>query len=196
MDPRVDAFIQKAVKWQEELSLMRSFLLECGLREEIKWGSPCYTWQGVNIAGIRGFKEHCALWFFKGVLLKDEASLLISSGEETQAMRQIRFTDSERIVKLTPALKSYVFEAIEAEKAGLKVEYRNTADFDIPVEFQQKLDTFPELKKAFTGLTPGRQRDYIRHFADAKQLKTRESRIEKCIPQILEGKGLNDKYIC
>ena len=192
MNPKVDFFFNKASKWQEEYEKMRIIALDCGLTEELKWGCPCYTCNKTNIVLIHGFKEYCAYLFHKGALMKDPAGILIQQTENVQAARQVRFTDLQEIIKLEPILKAYIKEAIEVEKAGLKIEYKKTEEYSIPEEFQKKLDEIPVLKKAFGALTPGRQRAYIFHFSQPKQSKTRESRIEKCIPQILDGKGLND----
>jgi len=182
----------KVNNWQEELKELRVIVLDCGLTEESKWGVPCYTFSRSNIAIIAAFKEYCALSFFKGALLKDVNRILDKPGLNTQAVRLIRFTNVREIIKITPILKAYVYEAIEVEKAGLKVDLKKTSDFNIPEEFQNKIDEFPALKTAFETLTPGRQRAYLFHFSQPKQSKTRESRVEKCIPQILNGKGLHD----
>ena len=171
---------------------LRRISLGCELTEELKWGKPCYTFQNSNIVLIHGFKEYCALLFFKGALLKDAKGILVQQTKNVQAARQIRFTNVREIDKIEPILKAYIKEAIEVEKAGLKVDYKKTADFAIPEEFQNKLDEIPALKTAFDALTPGRQRGYILYFSAPKQSKTRESRIEKCMQQILDGKGLND----
>jgi len=192
MNPKVDCFFSKAKKWQEEFEKLRTIILDCGLTEELKWGKPCYTFQNSNIVLIHGFKEYCALLFFKGALLKDTKGILLQQTENVQAARQIRFTNVREIGKMEPILKAYIKEAIEVEKAGLKVDYKKTADFAIPEEFQNKLDEIPALKTAFGALTPGRQRGYILYFSAPKQAKTRESRVEKCMQQILNGKGLND----
>jgi len=192
MNPKVDFFFSKAKKWQEEFEKLRTIILDCGLTEELKWGKPCYTFQNSNIVLIHGFKEYCALLFFKGALLKDTKGILLQQTENVQAARQIRFTNVREIGKMEPILKAYIKEAIEVEKAGLKVDYKKTADFAIPEEFQNKLDEIPALKTAFGALTPGRQRGYILYFSAPKQAKTRESRVEKCMQQILNGKGLND----
>jgi uncharacterized protein YdeI (YjbR/CyaY-like superfamily) len=193
MNPRVDEFISKAQKWQEEFEKLRMIILDCGLTEELKWGVPCYTFEDHNIVLIHGFKDYCAVLFFKGVLLKDEIGVLVQQTENVQATRQIRFTDVEEIVEMEPLIKAYVNEAIEVEKAGLKVEYKETTEFNMPQEFQNKLDQLPELKTAFEALTPGRQRAYLLYFSSAKQSKTREARVEKYKQQILDGKGLNDR---
>ncbi len=192
MNPKVDAILRKAEKWQKEFEELRSLVLDCGLSEELKWGQPCYTHQKKNIVLIHGFKEYCALLFFKGVLLKDAKGILIRQTENVQAGRQIRFTNVREIVKLKPVLKAYIYEAVEVERAGLKVQHKKTSDFPIPEEFQNKLDEIPALKAAFDRLTPGRQRAYLFYFSQAKQSKTREARVEKYTQQILKGKGLND----
>jgi len=193
MNPKVDEFISKAQKWQEEFEKLRMIILDCGLNEDLKWGVPCYTFEGRNIVLIHGFKEYCALLFVKGALLKDAQAILITQTENTQAARQIRFTDVQEIVEMEPILKAYTYEAIEVEKAGLKVEFKETSEYAIPEEFQSKLDEIPALKTAFDALTPGRQRAYILYFSQPKQSKTRESRVEKYMPQILNGKGLHDR---
>ncbi|MDN5286098.1 MAG: hypothetical protein JWR38_2372 [Mucilaginibacter sp.] len=192
MNPKVDFYFNKAQKWQEELEQLRMIVLDCGLTEELKWGCPCYTFQKSNIVLIHVFKEYCALLFFKGALLNDANGILIQQTENVQAARQIRFTNVWEIVEKAPILKTYIFEAVGAEKAGLKVALKKTAEFKIPAEFQNKLDKIPVLKTAFDGLTPGRQRAYMLHFSAPKQSKTRESRVEKCMLQILNGKGLKD----
>jgi uncharacterized protein YdeI (YjbR/CyaY-like superfamily) len=191
-NPKVDFFFSKAKKWKEEFEKLRTIVLDCGLTEELKWGKPCYTFQKSNIVVIQGFKEYCALMFFKGALLKDAHGILSRIGEHTQAGRQIRFTNVREIVPMEPILKAYIREAIEVEKAGLKVKLKKTSDFKIPEEFQNKLDQIPALKAAFDALTPGRQRGYIFYFSQPKQSKTRESRVAQCMQQILKGKGLND----
>jgi uncharacterized protein YdeI (YjbR/CyaY-like superfamily) len=193
MNPKVDTFLSEAQKWQEELEKLRIISLDCGLTEELKWGKPCYTFQKSNIVILQGFKEYCALLFVKGALLSDANGILITQTENTQAARQIRFTNVREIVEMEPVLRAYIYEAIEVEKAGLKVDYKKTSEFVIPEEFQSKLDEIPALKTAFDALTPGRQRAYILHFSQPKQSKTRESRVEKCMQQILNGKGLNDR---
>ena len=190
MNPKVDGFLRKSKKWEEEIKKLRMIVLDCGLTEELKWGKPCYTFQESNVVIIQGFKEYCALLFCKGALLKDAKGILIQQTENMQAVRQIRFTNVREIV--APVLKAYVRAAIEVEKAGLEVTYKKTSDFKIPEEFQNKLNEIPDLKTAFGALTPGRQRGYLLYFSGAKQSKTRESRVEKCMPQILKGKGLND----
>lgn len=192
MNPAVDFYFHKSEKWQEELARLRKIVLDCGLTEELKWGVPCYTFQKGNVVLIHTFKEYCALLFFKGALLADTNSILVQQTENVQATRQIRFTHVQEIVELKPVLKAYIFEAVEVEKAGLKVELKKTTEFAVSEEFQQKLDELPTLKTAFEALTPGRQRAYLLHFSQPKQAKTREARVEKCLPQILNGKGLNE----
>ena len=192
MNPKVDWYFTKAEKWQKELEQLRTIILDCGLTEELKWGVPCYTFQKNNIALIHVFKEYCAVLFHKGVLLNDTHGILIQQTENVQAARQVRFTNLREIIELEPVLKTYIYEAIEVEKAGLKVEMKKTTEFNMPTEFQYKLNESPTLKTAFEALTAGRQRGYLLHFSAAKQAKTRESRVEKCIEQILNGKGLDD----
>ncbi|HXI26175.1 MAG TPA: YdeI family protein [Pyrinomonadaceae bacterium] len=191
-NPKVDWFFAKATEWQEEYEKLRAIVLDCGLTEELKWGCPCYTFEKRNIVLMHGFKEYCALLFFKGALLKDPKRILVQQTENVQAARQIRFTDLRQIVKLQTILKAYISEAIEVERAGVKVPLKETKEFDVPEEFQNKLSKSPALKKAFNALTPGRQRGYLLYFSAPKQSKTRASRIEKSVPQILVGKGLND----
>jgi uncharacterized protein YdeI (YjbR/CyaY-like superfamily) len=193
MNPKVDVFLSKAKKWQEEFEKLRMIILDCQLTEELKWGWPCYTFQKSNIVLINGFKEYCALLFFKGALLNDANGILNKIGENTQAGRQIRFTNVREIVEMEPILKAYIYEAIEVEKAGLKVNFKKNTELIFPEEFQNKLDENPALKTAFDALTPGRQRAYNLYFSAPKQSKTRESRVEKCMQQILNGKGLNDQ---
>lgn len=192
MNPKVDEFLRKAKKWQEEFEKLRMIILDCQLTEELKWGKPCYTFQESNIVLIHGFKDYCALLFIKGSLLHDVNGILIQQTENVQAGRQIRFTNVKEIVEMETILKAYIYEAIEVEKAGLEVNFKKNAEFIIPEEFQNKLDEIPALKTAFDALTLGRQRAYILYFSAAKQSKTRESRVEKCMQQILNGKGLND----
>jgi uncharacterized protein YdeI (YjbR/CyaY-like superfamily) len=192
MNTKVDFFFNKAEKWQKELEKLRTIVLDCGLTEELKWGCPCYTFEKRNIVLIHSFKEYCAVLFFKGALLNDPNGILIQQTENVQAARQMRFDDVREIIELEPVLKAYVFEAIEAEKAGLKVKLKKTAEFKMPEEFQVRLDDIPELRTAFYALTPGRQRGYLLYFSSAKQAKTREARIEKYMPQIINGKGLDD----
>ena len=193
MNPKVDGYLRKSKKWQEELEKLRMIILDCQLTEELKWGKPCYTFQKSNILIIQGFKEFCALLFCKGALLNDANGILIKPGENTQAGRWIKFTNVREIVEMETILKAYIYEAIEVEKAGLEVNYKKTSEFISPEEFQNKLDEIPALKTAFDALTPGRQRAYILYFSAPKQSKTRESRVEKCMQQILNGKGLNDQ---
>jgi uncharacterized protein YdeI (YjbR/CyaY-like superfamily) len=190
MNPKVDDHLRKAKKWQEEMKKLRRISLDCGLTEELKWGKPCYTFQKSNIVIIQGFKEFCVLLFCKGALLNDPNGILTKFG--WQAARRIPFTNVREIIEIEPSLKAYIREAIEAEKAGLKVTLKKNPE-PIPEELQNKLDEIPALKAAFDALTPGRQRGYILYFSGAKQSKTRESRVEKCMPQILNGKGLNDR---
>jgi uncharacterized protein YdeI (YjbR/CyaY-like superfamily) len=192
MNPKVDGLLKKAKKWQEEFETLREIVLGCPLTEEVKWGQACYTSDGTNIVLIHGFKEYCALLFFKGALLKDPTGILIQQTEHVQAARQIRFTNVREIVAMKPILKAYILEAIEVEKAGLKVKLKKTSDFKVAEEFKKKLDENAALKKAFAALTPGRQKGYLLYFSAAKQSKTREARVEKCMPQILKGKGLLD----
>ncbi|MBT31763.1 MAG: hypothetical protein CMO01_19060 [Thalassobius sp.] len=193
MNPKVDFFFEKASKWQEAYEKLRTIVLDCGLVEELKWGVPCYTVQDNNVVLIHGFKEYCALLFHKGALLKDADGILIQQTENVQAARQIRFSNVLEIIDLEETIKAYIKEAVQVEKAGLKVELKKTAEYTVPEEFQSVLDDNPNIKSAFDALTPGRQRGYLLHFSQPKQAKTRESRIEKCISQILDGKGLNDK---
>ena len=192
MNPKVDFYFDKADKWQEEYKQLRTIALDCNLSEELKWGSPCYTYDKNNIVLIHGFKEYCALLFFKGALLNNTDGILIQQSENVQAARQVRFTNLQEIKELETILKNYIYEAIEVEKAGLKVTLKKTTEYNIPEEFKTKLDEDPALKTAFEALTPGRQRGYLLHFSQPKQSKTRESRIENAIPQIFDGKGLND----
>ena len=198
MNPKVDWYFSKAQKWQEEIEKLRMIVLDCGLSEELKWGCPSYSLpasadrQKKNIVLIHVFKEYCALLFFKGALLKDTDGILIQQTKNVQAARQIRFTNVREIVEMERTLKAYIYEAIEVEKAGLKVKLKKTTEFKMPAEFQNRLDKMPALKKAFYALTPGRQRGYLLYFSSAKQSQTRESRIDKCMKQILNGKGLDD----
>ncbi len=192
MNPKVDWYFTKNEKWQNEIKQLRTIVLDCGLAEELKWGCPCYTFQKSNIVLIHVFKEYCAVLFFKGVLLKDAKGILIQQTENVQAARQMRFTNIGEIVKRKSILKAYIYEAIEVEKAGLKVELKKPTEFKMAEEFQNKFDKTPGLKTAFEALTPGRQRAYLLHFSQPKQSKTRESRVEKCVKQILNGKGLDD----
>ena len=192
MNSKVHLFFENAKKWQEEMQLLRSIILECGVDEDYKWMHPCYVYKESNIVLIHGFKQYCALLFFKGVLLKDKKSILVRQTENVQEGRQIRFTNLAEISNLKDTIKDYILEAIEIENAGLKVKLKKTIEFKIPQEFQNVLDDMPKLKTAFEGLTPGRQRGYLLYFHSPKQSKTRVARIEKCIPQILNGKGLED----
>ena len=192
-NPQVDFYFNQAEKWQKEFKKLRRIILDCPLTEELKWGKPSYSFEENNIVLIHGFKEYCALLFFKGALLKDPKGILVQQTENVQAARQIRFTHVREIVELESVLKAYIHEAIEVEKAGLKVEYKKTSEFKMPEEFQKKLDKIPALKTAFKALTPGRQRGYLLHFSAPKQSKTRQSRVVKCMRQILNGKGLNDE---
>ena len=192
MNPKVDAYISKLKQWREETEKLRAIVLACPVTEELKWGVPCYTFDDRNVVLIHGFKEYCAILFVKGALLKDPKGILIQQTENVQSARQVRFTSLQEIVKLQAVLKTYIRAAIEVEKAGLKVVHKSTEEFEVAEEFQNRLDKTPTLKKAFEALTPGRQRAYLLHFSSAKQSKTRESRIEKCLPMILDGKGLND----
>jgi uncharacterized protein YdeI (YjbR/CyaY-like superfamily) len=192
MNPKVDVYLSKAKKWRKEIEKLRRILLGCQLTEELKWGKPCYTFQTSNVVVILPLKEYCALLFCKGTLLKDAHGILVKAGENTQAARHIRFAHLREIVEREIILKTYIQQAIEVEKAGLEVTYKKITEFKVPEELQKKLDEIPALKTAFKALTPGRQRGYFLYFSAAKQSKTRESRVEKCIPQILKGKGLND----
>lgn len=203
MNPKVDFYFSKAGKWQKELEQLRSIVLDCGLTEELKWGVPCYTFQAAkesattrkqagNVVLIHDFKEYCALLFFKGALLNDPHGILIQQTENVQAARQVRFTNVKEIVKLKPVLKAYIYEAVEVEKAGLKVKLKKATEYKVPEEFKSKLAKNAALKTAFDALTPGRQRAYLLHFSSPKQSKTREARVEKYMKQILNGKGLND----
>jgi uncharacterized protein YdeI (YjbR/CyaY-like superfamily) len=192
MNPKVDFYFNKAKKWQEELEKLRMIALDCQLTEELKWGVPCYMFQKSNIVLIHVFKEYCAFLFFKGALLNDANGILIQQTENVQAARQIRFTNVREIVEMEPILKTYIYEAIELEKAGLKVDFKKAAEFIIPEEFQNKLNEIPALQAAFEALTPGRQKAYYLYFSAPKQSKTREARVEKYMQQILNGKGLDD----
>lgn len=192
MNLKVDEFLRNAKQWQKEFKELRRIILDCQLSEELKWGKPCYTFQKSNIVIIQGFKEYCALLFVKGALLKDARDVLTTLTENTQAARQIRFTNIQEIIAMEDTLKDYLHEAIEVEKTGLKVSYKKTAEYAIPEEFQKKFDEMPALRTAFNALTPGRQRAYLLYFSAPKQSQTRESRVEKYVQQILNGKGLND----
>ena len=192
MNPEVDWFFNKATKWKEAYNSLREIILECDLDEELKWGCPCYTYNGKNILLIHGFKQYVAILFHKGALLKDKGNVLVQQTENVQSARQLRFTSINEIEKQRKLIITYTREAIQVEKAGLKVELKKTTEYKMPVEFKTVLDDMPELKKAFLLLTPGRQRGYLLYFSSPKQAKTRESRLEKYIPKILEGKGLDD----
>ena len=192
MNPKVDWFFDKATKWQEAYAELRTLVLDCGLTEELKWGCPCYTFEGGNVVLIHGFKDYCALLFMKGALLNDPAGILVQQTENVQASRQIRFTNVTEIVNNESILKAYIREAIANEKAGLKVELKPTTEFKMPDEFKLALDEMPELKTAFEALTPGRQRGYLLFLSTPKQSKTRQERIDKYVPKILSGKGLDD----
>ena len=195
MNPKVDFYFSKAKNWEDEIRKMRTIVLDCGLTEELKWGCPCYTFQKSNIVLIHVFKEYCALLFFKGALLNDANGILIQQSENVQSARQVRFGNVREIVEIEPILKAYIYDAIEVEKAGLKVNFKKSTELVFPEEFKKKLSARggQALKAAFSALTPGRQRAYNLYFSAPKQSKTRENRIEKCIPQILNGKGLNDE---
>jgi uncharacterized protein YdeI (YjbR/CyaY-like superfamily) len=192
MNPKVDFYFTKAKTWQKEIEQLRTIVLDCSLTETLKWGCPCYTHEDSNIVLIHTFKEYCALLFFKGALLKDPKNILIQQTENVQAARQMRFTSAQEITKLKTTIKAYIKEAVAVEKSGAKVELKKTSEFAMPDEFKAVLKEDAALKKAFNALTPGRQRGYLLHFSSAKQSKTREARIEKCIPDIMEGKGLNE----
>ncbi|WP_336703670.1 YdeI/OmpD-associated family protein [Chryseobacterium indologenes] len=192
MNPKVNFFFENAGQWQEEFEKLRAIALRTELVEDLKWGCPCYTYEGKNIFLIHGFKEYCALLFFKGALMKDPDNILIQQSKNVQAARQIRFTEVAQINDLEEILRAYMFQAVEIEESGAKVEMKKTKEFEMAEEFQEKLDQNPALHEAFKALTPGRQRAYLLHFSSAKQSKTREARIEKCIPQIMDGIGLND----
>ena len=192
MNPTVDAYLSELEQWREESEKLQKIILGCQLTEELKWGKPCYKYGNTNLVIIQGFKEYCALLFFKGVLLSDPEGVLVKTGENTEVGRQLRFTNVKEITKLAPIIQSYIYEAIEIERAGIKVEVKKSTELDIPEEFQQQLAKNAALKKAFFALTQGRQKAYIFYFSGAKQSKTRMNRVEKCIPQILDGKGLNE----
>lgn len=192
MNSKIEDFFNNQTTWKAEMDVLRSIALDCNLNEELKWKVPCYTYKGNNIFIIHGFKEYCAINFFKGALLKDDEKILVQQTKNVQATRQIRFTGSKEISALEKTLKAYIFEAIEVEKAGLKINYKKTDDFEVPIEFAQKLKELPELEKAFKALTSGRQKGYLLYFTGAKQAKTREARIEKYIPRIMNGIGFND----
>lgn len=193
MNPKADFYFEAENNWQDALKRLRKIVLSCGLTEEVKWGTPCYTYGKSNIVLLHVFKEYCAMLFFKGALLNDTHGILVQQTANVQAARQVRFTDAREVTKLAPVLKAYIYEAIEAEKAGLKVSFKKTTAYTVPEEFQEKLDKRPALKKAFEALTPGRQRAYLLFFSSPKQPATRTSRVEKYIQHILKGKGLNDE---
>ena len=192
MNAKVDLFLNNATKWKEEMTLLRAIVLDSELAEDYKWMHPCYTFQGKNVVLIHGFKEYCALLFHKGALLKDPAGILIQQTENVQSARQIRFTDVSEIKRDTSNIKAYIKEAIDIEKSGRKLTLKTTSDYTVPAEFKIRLDQNADLKNAFSSLTPGRQRAYLFYFAQAKLAKTKESRIEKYIPKILAGRGLED----
>lgn len=192
MNPQVDFFFEEPSQWQKEYKKLRTIVLGCGLTEELKWGVPCYTYENSNLVLIHGFKEYCALLFHKGALLKDTNDILIQQTKNVQAARQVRFTNVQEIEKLKPVLKSLIYQAIEVEKAGLKINFKKTEEFEMSPEFQKRLDKNKTLKSAFENLTPGRQKGYLLYFSQAKQTKTRESRIDKSVDKILKGQGLND----
>jgi Uncharacterized protein conserved in bacteria len=189
---KIDPYFNKLTQWKEESALLREIVLDCGLTEDFKWMHPCYTFEGKNIVLIHGFKDYCALLFHKGALLKDPHGILVQQTENVQAARQIRFTNVQEIEEMQLILKAYIDEAVEVEKAGLQVEYKQNTEYIVPEELENKFVEIPDLKTAFESLTPGRQRAYLLHFSSPKQAKTREARIEKYIPHILDGKGLND----
>ena len=192
MNPKVDFHFNKAEKWQAELAILRKIVLDCGLTEDLKWGVPCYTFGQNNVVLLHVFKEYCTVLFVKGALLQDANGLLVQQTENTQSARQIRFTSVQEIMEMTAVLKAYIFEACEVEKLGLTVAFKKTTEYTLPEELQRKLDKNPVLKTAFDALTPGRQRAYLLYFSAPKQAKTREARVNKCVPQILSGKGLTD----
>jgi len=193
INPKVDAFFRTAEKWREELKRLRMILLDCHLTEELKWGKPSYAFEQGNVVILQPFKEYCALLFYKGALLRDAEGVLVRPGEHSQSGRQIRFTNLREIAAKEAVVKAYVAEAIAAEKAGLQVKFKKTSEYKVPRELKKKMAEMPALKTAFRALTPGRQRGYLLYFSAAKQSKTRESRIEKCIPQILKGRGWNER---
>ncbi len=192
-NPKVDGYVGRAENWQDAVAQLRAIALDCPLSEELKWGVPCYTFDDSNIVLIHTFKQYCALLFFKGALMKDTEGILVQQTKNVQSARQVRFTDAQQVARLKAVLKAYIHEAIEIEKAGLTVDFKQTEEFAMPEEFQTRLAQAPALKAAFEALTPGRQRGYLLHFSVPKQAKTREARVAKCTPQILSGKGLNDQ---
>ena len=191
-NPKVDSVIGKAKRWREEFETLRALVLDCGLAEDLKWGSPCYAFEDANVVLIHGFKEYCALLFFKGALMKDPKGILIKQTANVQGPRQLRFSSVKDITKQKATVKAYIKEAIAVEKAGLKVNLKKTSEFAVPEEFKNKLDQLPALKSAFRALTPGRQRAYLLYFSSAKQSTTRASRVEKSMQRIMMGKGLDD----
>ncbi|MGB7341686.1 MAG: YdeI family protein [Phototrophicaceae bacterium] len=193
MSAKVDQFLSRAEQWQAEFEQLRVILLDCGLSEAFKWGKPCYTFQDSNIVLMHGFKDYCALLFFKGVLMQDPDDILVAQTENVQATRQIRFPNLQAIVSMEATLKAYIAEAIRVEASGLEVDFKDTEQFDFPDELQAMFDEHPDFAEAWEALTPGRQRGYLLHFSSAKQSKTRISRIEKFMPKIFEGKGWNDR---
>ena len=192
-NPKVEQYIERADKWQAEFAALRALLRDSPLTEDFKWGHPCYTVPSGNVVLIHGFKEYCALLFHKGALMKDPAGILIQQGKNSQSARQLRFTNVSEVEAQAANIKAYVLEAIEIEQAGLKVELKSADEFEVPEEFERQLNDMPALRTAFEALTPGRRRAYLMHFAGAKQSTTREARIAKCLPMIMEGKGLNDR---
>jgi uncharacterized protein YdeI (YjbR/CyaY-like superfamily) len=192
MNPKVDAFLKAETKWREEFTLLRKLILECDLVEDLKWGQPCYSLDGKNVVLMHGFKEYCALLFHKGVLLKDPEGILVQQTKNVQVARQIRFTNAQQIVRLKKTLKAYVQQAIEVERSGKKAQLKSAEEFELAEEFKRRLDSSAPLKAAFSALTPGRRRAYLLFFSQAKQAETRESRVDKCIPRILKGLGMND----
>jgi uncharacterized protein YdeI (YjbR/CyaY-like superfamily) len=195
MNPKVDGYLREITQWRAETEKLRGIILDCGLTEELKWSKPCYAFEEKNVVVIQGFKAYCALLFFKGYMLKDPKGILVKTGENTRVGRQIRFTDVREIAKMESVLKAYIKQAIEVEKSGVTVDINKDAKLIIPEEFQKKLREMPALKTAFEALTPGRQRGYVFFFSQPKQSKTRESRIEKCMDLILDGKGMLDDYL-
>ena len=192
MNPKVDTYISELSKFKKEIEQLRAIVLDCGLVEELKWGVPCYTYKKSNIIMLGTFKDFCIISFLKGVLLNDAEGILSQQGENTQSSRVIKFTDAKDIVKLKATIKVYIFEAIEIENAGLKVELKKTEDYAMPEELTATLKKDAKLKKAFENLTPGRKRGYLLHFSGSKQSQTRQSRIDACTPRILKGKGIHD----
>ena len=192
-NPKVDAFVERAKQWQGETKKLRSIMLGCGLNEELKWGKPCYAYDGNNLAIVQGFKEHCSLMFFKGALLKDPDGHLVSQGKNTQAAMRMQFTSLKQVREMEPIVRSFVDQAIEVEKQGRKVDFKAKDDLQLPDELKAKLDRDAKLSKAFFALTPGRRRGYVLHISGAKQSATRSARVDRCRDRILQGKGLNDR---